>query len=166
MPRWFLSSVLTMRDSTCKAETGGSNPQRGRANNSVVIVRNKIQEEKFKPFEESGSLWQRRAGFSLRMMGVSNQYGISIMAGKCCNLTEVNVSNVKSQDSLNERAKAAAFVELASWIYRFPLSAGFLEENYRKEALIGVGMTGIGSGAVLQFDLEEAANCVKKRMSV
>ena len=75
-----------------------------------------------------------------------------------CNLTEVNVSNVESQEDLNERMRGAAFIGT--------LQAGYTEFHYlrrvwqrttEKDALLGIGMTGIGSGRVQKLDLEEAA---------
>lgn len=87
---------------------------------------------------------------------------ISLRPFQFCNLCEVNASDVESQEDLNSRVKAAAFIGT--------LQAGYTEFHYlrtnwqrttEKEALIGVGMTGIGSGAAQKFDLAEAANEVK-----
>lgn len=77
------------------------------------------------------------------------------------NLCELNVSDIESQEDLNERAKAAAFIGT--------LQAGYTDFHYlrdiwktttEKDALIGVGMTGIGSGVILQYDLKQAASLV------
>lgn len=82
---------------------------------------------------------------------------------KQCNLCEVNVSDVVDQNDLNVRAKAAAFIGT--------LQAGYTDFHYlrdiwkrttEKDALIGVGMTGIASGAVFELDLIEASNIVKE----
>ena len=35
-------------------------------------------------------------------------------------------------------------------------------EPQKRDALIGVSMTGIASGAVLELDMKEAAKCVKE----
>jgi ribonucleoside-triphosphate reductase len=75
---------------------------------------------------------------------------------------EVNVSDVISQDDLNNRVVAAAFFGT--------LQAGFTDFHYlrpiwaettQKDALLGIGMTGIGSGEVLKYDLTVAANIAK-----
>ena len=75
---------------------------------------------------------------------------------------EVNVSDVISQDDLNNRVVAAAFFGT--------LQAGFTDFHYlrpiwaettQKDALLGIGMTGIGSGEVLKYDLTVAANVAK-----
>jgi ribonucleoside-triphosphate reductase len=80
-----------------------------------------------------------------------------------CNLTEVNVSDVSSQEDLNERCKAAAFIgTLQAGYTNFHYLRPQWIENTEKDALIGVGQTGIGSGRVLAFDLKEAAEMVKE----
>ena len=76
-------------------------------------------------------------------------------------MCEVNASDITSQQDLNDRARAASFIGT--------LQAGYTDFHYLRrewkettemDALIGVGMTGIGSGAVLQFDLRQAADAV------
>jgi ribonucleoside-diphosphate reductase alpha chain len=70
---------------------------------------------------------------------------------------------VVDQEDLNARARAGAFIGT--------LQAGYTDFHYlrpiwkqttEEDALIGVGMTGIGSGAVLGLDLAEAAEVVKE----
>jgi ribonucleoside-diphosphate reductase alpha chain len=87
---------------------------------------------------------------------------IALRPYQFCNLCELNVSNVQSQEDLNERAKIAAFFGT--------LQAGFTDFHYlrpiwqkttAKDALLGIGMTGIGSGEILKYDLEEAAEAAK-----
>lgn len=72
---------------------------------------------------------------------------------------EVNVDDISSQEDLNTRTRIASFFGT--------LQAGFTDFHYlrnswkrvtEKEALLGIGMTGIGSGKILQFDLTEAAD--------
>jgi ribonucleoside-diphosphate reductase alpha chain len=135
------------------AKTGNwweTNPQRGRANNSVVLLRHKIDREYFM------DLWDRvkasgagEPGFYFsndKDWGTNPCCEIGLRPFQFCNLTEVNVSNVESQEDLNERVK-------------------YLRDIWRRtterDALIGVSMTGIASGAVLALDMKEAANCVK-----
>jgi hypothetical protein len=36
-----------------------------------------------------------------------------------------------------------------------------MDKQRRKDALLGIGMTGIGSGKILEFDLKIAANTAK-----
>jgi ribonucleoside-diphosphate reductase alpha chain len=87
---------------------------------------------------------------------------IALRPFQFCNLCEVNVSDVVDQTDLNERVKAASFIGT--------LQAGYTDFHYlrpiwqrttEKDALIGVSMTGIGSGAVLKMNMKEAAKVVK-----
>ncbi len=143
------------------------NEQRGRANNSVVLMRDRISKKEFldlwKKIELSGS---GEPGFYFTNdpnWGTNPCCEIALRPFQFCNLTEINVSDVDSQEELNARAGAAAYLGT--------LQAGFTNFHYLREiwkttteqdALIGVGMTGIASGKVLQLDLREAAQEVKK----
>ena len=87
---------------------------------------------------------------------------IALRPFQFCNLTEVNVSNVKSQEDLNERVKAGAFLGTLQASYTdFHYLRDIWKKTTEKDALAGVGMTGIASGAVLDLNLEEAANHAK-----
>jgi ribonucleoside-triphosphate reductase len=141
--------------------------QRGRANNSVVLPRDGTTREQFfalwKKIELSGS---GEPGFYFTNdvdWGTNPCCEIALRPFQFCNLCEVNVSDIISQEDLNERAKAAAFLGT--------LQAGFTDFHYlrdewrttsRQDALIGVGMTGIASRAVEKLDLRETAEAVKK----
>jgi ribonucleoside-triphosphate reductase len=152
---------------TCKYGTWWElNPQRGRANNSAVIVRSRISIDDF--FD----LWKKvelsKSGEPGLYFTNSEEWGanpcmeIALRPFQFCNLTEVNVSNIADQYDLNSRAEAAAFFGT--------LQAGFTDFHYlrdvwkkttEKEALIGVGQTGIASGAILALNISEAAKIVK-----
>lgn len=143
------------------------NEQRGRANNSVVLMRDRMTKKEFfdlwKKIELSGS---GEPGFYFTNdpnWGTNPCCEIALRPFQFCNLTEINVSDVDNQEELNTRARAAAFFGT--------LQAGFTNFHYLREiwkttteqdALIGVGMTGIASGKVLKLDLREAAQEVKK----
>ena len=142
------------------------NPQRGRANNSAVLLRNKITKEFFlelwKKIEASGA---GEPGIYLsndKDWGTNPCCEIALRPFQFCNLCEVNVSDIESQEDLNLRVKAAAFIGT--------LQAGYTDFHYlrpiwkrttEKDALIGVGMTGIGSAAAAKFDLKQAADIAK-----
>jgi ribonucleoside-diphosphate reductase alpha chain len=77
-------------------------------------------------------------------------------------MTDVNVSDVQDQADLNQRVKAAAFIgTLQAGYTNFHYLRPIWEETTEKDALIGVGMTGIGSGKVLHLNLTEAAEIAK-----
>jgi ribonucleoside-diphosphate reductase alpha chain len=143
------------------------NPQRGRANNSAVLLRNKITKDFFL------GLWDKIKNSGAGEPGIylsnDKDWGtnpcceIALRPYQFCNLCEVNVSDVIDQDDLNGRVKAAALIGT--------LQAGYTEFHYlrsvwqkttEKEALIGVGMTGIGSGVAQKLDLTQAAELVKE----
>ena len=88
---------------------------------------------------------------------------IALRPFQFCNLCEVNVSDVESQADLNARVTAAAFIgTLQAGYTNFHYLRPVWQRTTEKDALIGVGMTGIGSGAAQKFNLEEAADLVKE----
>ena len=157
-------------DEMLSAKTGNwweKNPQRGRANNSVVLLRHRITKEFFE------SLWERvkasgagEPGFYFsndKDWGTNPCCEIALRPYQFCNLTEVNVSNIETQEELEDRVKTAAFIGT--------LQAGYTDFHYlrdiwrrttEKDALIGVSMTGIASGKVLNLDMTKAAAVVKE----
>ena len=143
------------------------NAQRGRANNSAVLMRHKITKEFFL------DLWKRvelsGAGEPGIYLNNDKDWGtnpcceIALRPHQFCNLCEVNVSNIDSQEDLNERVKAAAFVgTLQAGYTDFHYLRDVWRETTEKDALIGVSMTGIGSGTVLGYDMKKAASLVKR----
>jgi ribonucleoside-diphosphate reductase alpha chain len=143
-----------------------SNPQRGRANNSAVLMRHKVTKDYFM------DLWKRielsGAGEPGIYLSNDKDWGtnpcceIGLRPYQFCNLCEVNASDITSQEDFEERVKAATFIGT--------LQAGYTDFHYlrdiwrrttEKDALIGVGMTGIGSGVVLGYDMKKAAQAVK-----
>ncbi len=143
------------------------NPQRGRANNSAVLMRHKITKDFFL------DLWKRveksNAGEPGIYLNNDKDWGtnpcceIALRPNQFCNLCEVNVSNIESQEDLNERVKTAAFIgTLQAGYTNFHYLRPIWQETTEKEALIGVSMTGIGSGTVLGYDMKKAASIVKR----
>jgi len=144
-----------------------NNPQRGRANNSAALVRHKITKEFFldlwKRVEASGAGEPGIYFTNDKDWGTNPCCEIALRPNQFCNLCEVNVSDIESQEDLNNRVKAAAFIGT--------LQAGYTDFHYlrdiwrrttEKDALIGVSMTGIGSGVVLGYNMKEAAKMVKE----
>ena len=143
------------------------NPQRGRANNSAVLLRNKITEEFFmdlwEKIKNSGS---GEPGIYLsndKDWGTNPCCEIALRPYQFCNLCEVNVSDVADQEDLNNRVKAAALIgTLQAGYTNFHYLRSVWQKTTEKEALIGVGMTGIGSGVAQTLNLEEAAKLVNE----
>ena len=143
------------------------NEQRGRANNSAILERDKITEAQFK------DLWIKIEASNSGEPGFyftnSTEWGtnpcceVALRPYQFCNLCEINAGNIIDQDDLNERAEVAAFFGT--------LQAGFTDFHYLRsiwkkttemDALVGVGMTGIASGSVLNLDLIQATDIVKE----
>ena len=143
------------------------NPQRGRANNSAVLMRHKLTKEFFmdiwKRVELSGA---GEPGIYLsndKDWGTNPCCEIALRPFQFCNLCEVNVSNLDSQEDYNSRVKAAAFIGTLQASYTdFHYLRPIWQRTTEKDALIGVSMTGIGSGTVLGYDMKEAARIVKE----
>ena len=148
---------------TCKfGNWWEQNPQRGRANNTAVLIKSKIEKEVFldlwKKIELSNS---GEPGFIFsndKDAGTNPCAEINLRPNQFCNLCEVNASTVESQEDLNARVKAAAFIGTLQASYTdFHYLRDIWKKTTEKEALLGIGMTGIASGAVLNFSLKEAA---------
>jgi ribonucleoside-diphosphate reductase alpha chain len=153
---------------TCKfGNWWEEHPQRGRANNSAVVMRHAITEDEFfnlwKKIELSGSGEPGIYFSNDKDWGTNPCCEIALKPYQFCNLCEVNVSNVESQEDLNERVKAAAFIGTLQASYTdFHYLRDIWKKTTEKDALLGVGMTGIGSGAVLQYNLKESADVAKE----
>jgi len=143
------------------------NPQRGRANNSAVVIRSKVRKKDF------FTLWDKIVASNSGEPGIyfsnDKDWGtnpcceIALRPFQFCNLTEINVSNVESQEDLNRRVKAGAFLGTLQASYTdFHYLRDIWKRTTEKDALVGVGMTGIASGVVLKYNLEEAAKEAKK----
>ena len=152
---------------TCKfGNWWETNPQRGRANNSAVVMRHKIDEEEFfklwKKIELSGSGEPGIYFSNDKDWGTNPCCEIALRPFQFCNLCEVNVSNVVDQADLNARVEAVAFIGTLQAAYTdFHYLRDIWRKTTEKDALLGVGMTGIGSGAVLGLDLKSAADLAK-----
>ena len=155
----------------CKAGSWWeTNPQRGRANNSAVLMRHKITKKFFM------ELWKRvelsGAGEPGIYFNNDTDWGtnpcceIALRHYQFCNLCEVNASDIDSQNEFNKRVKAAAFIgTLQAGYTNFHYLREVWRETTEKDALIGVSMTGIGSGTVLGYDMQKAADVVKRENS-
>lgn len=168
--RAALLSLFSFDDEDMLAAKSGNwwelNPQRGRSNNSASIVRNRIKKDEF------DILWEKIEASNAGEPGIyftNNQdWGcnpcceIALRPYQFCNLCEVNVSDIESKEDLFSRVAAASFFGT--------LQAGFTDFHYlrdiwkrttEKDALIGVGMTGIASNKITKYDLKEAAELAK-----
>jgi len=168
--RAALISLFDLHDAEMLSSKYGKwyekNPQRGRANNSAVVIRSKVKKKDF------FTLWEKISASSSGEPGVyfsnDKDWGtnpcceIALRPYQFCNLTEVNVSNIESQEDLNKRVRAAAFLGTLQASYTdFHYLRDIWSKTTERDALLGVGMTGICSGEILKYDLKEAAQEAK-----
>ena len=152
--RAAMISLFSADDAEMIACKSGSwwenNPQRGRANNSAVILRHRVTKEFFmdlwKRIEASGSGEPGLYFSNDKDWGTNPCCEIALRPYQFCNLTEVNASDVENQTDLEARVRAASFLGT--------LQAGYTDFHYlrevwrkttEKDALLGVSMTGIAS---------------------
>ena len=143
------------------------NEQRGRSNNSAVLERDIITEEQFKDLwkkielsnsGEPGFYWTRNAEW-----GTNPCCEIALRPYQFCNLCEVNVSDIVDEADLIERVKVAAFFgTLQASFSDFHYLRPIWQKTTEKDALLGIGMTGIGSGEIMKYDLSKAADVAKE----
>jgi len=169
--RAALISLFSAGDDEMIAAKSGNwwetDPQRGRSNNSAVLMRHKVTKEFFmdlwKRVELSGS---GEPGIYLnndKDWGTNPCCEIALRPFQFCNLCEVNASDLESQEDFNDRVKKASFIgTLQAGYTDFHYLRDVWRETTEKDALIGVSMTGIGSAAVLQLDMKAAASIVKR----
>jgi len=77
---------------------------------------------------------------------------------QCCNLTEINVSNIVDQHDFNDRARAASIIGTLQASYTdFHYLRDSWRVNCQKDSLLGVSTTGVASVEFLKLNKEEAA---------
>jgi len=141
-----------------QAKTGNwfvENPQRGRSNNSALLVRDETTKEQFaelmqsvKEFGEPGFVWSDSTELLVNPCVEISFWPVCEETGKsgwqACNLSTINCSKVKTKEDFFEAARAATIIGTLQAGFT---DVGYLEETSRaiidREALIGVSMTGI-----------------------
>jgi ribonucleoside-diphosphate reductase alpha chain len=175
------------------AKTGdwlNTNPQRGRSNNSVILLRNETTFDEFnkimenvKQFGEPGFVWTDNLEYLVNPCGEIGMMAYEIfplengdikryengepIVGKSgwqfCNLTEINGGKIKSEEDFEIAAKAAAIIGTLQAGYTNFEYLGEVSENIaRHEALIGVSITGMMDNPDIIFD----ANVQRKMAKV
>jgi ribonucleoside-triphosphate reductase len=148
------------------------NPQRGRSNNSVVLLRHKIDKRTFdKVWERIEASGSGEPGIYLtndKDWGTNPCCEIALRPYQFCNLTEINMADIENQEDFNARASAASFIGTLQASYSdFHYLRDIWRKNTEKDALLGVSMTGIASKHNIQcLNYEEAARVVKETNNV
>ena len=148
-----------------RAKTGNwfvENPQRARSNNSALLLRNGADKEQFmnlmkavKEFGEPGFVWADDIDITYNPcveIGLYPQLdGVSGWA--FCNLCEINMGAVDSEEKFAQAARAAAVLGTLQADYTDFDYLGEVSRNIaRREALLGVSMTGMMEHPEVSFD--------------
>lgn len=169
--RAALISLFSIDDEEMlKAKSGNwweLNPQRGRANNSVVIVRSRISKRKFNEvweFIKNSGAGEPGIYFSNdKDWGTNPCCEIALKPFQFCNLCEINAASVESQKDFEQRVWAATVIGTLQASYtNFHYLRDEWKETTERDALVGVGITGIGSNKLNNIDLEKGAKYAKK----
>ncbi len=165
-------------DEMMNAKTGNwfmDNPQRGRSNNSAVIVRDEATPEMFakimesvKSFGEPGFYFTTSKEHTTNPcveIGMFPQYkGKSGWQG--CNLTEINGGKCTSEEEFFTACRAAAILgTLQAGYTDFKFISETSKKIFDREALLGVSITGWMNNPDILFDekvLKKGAGIVKK----
>lgn len=149
------------------AKTGNwfiDNPQRARSNNSAMLLRGSTSREQFaklmkavKEFGEPGFVWtdDLEATFNPCVeIGlypqIDGQSGFAF-----CNLCEINMGRISSREKFLEAGRAAAILGTLQADYtKFEYLSDASEQIARREALLGVSMTGMMEHPGIAFDPE------------
>jgi ribonucleoside-diphosphate reductase alpha chain len=164
-------------DEMMNAKTGNwfvDNPQRGRSNNSAVIVRDEATEEQFhkimesvKQFGEPGFVFVQSSehttnpcveiGMFPQINGKSGWQG--------CNLTEINGGMCNTEEDFYKACRAASILgTLQAGYTNFTFLSDTSKQIFDREALLGVSITGWMNNPGVLFDeevLKKGAEIVK-----
>tara|TARA_Y100000593_G_scaffold28444_1_gene56740 strand:+ start:6655 stop:8856 length:2202 start_codon:yes stop_codon:yes gene_type:complete len=141
-----------------KAKTGSwfvENPQRGRSNNSAILLRDKTTAKQFselmksvKEFGEPGFVWSDSTELIVNPCVEIGMWPVDETTGKsgwqACNLSTINCAKIKSEEDFLEACKAASIIgSLQAGFASFPYLGETSENIVSRESLLGVSMTGI-----------------------
>ena len=141
-----------------QAKTGNwfhDNPQRGRSNNSALLLRDKTTKEQFaelmqsvREFGEPGFVWSDSTELVVNPCVEIGLYPVDVTTGhtgwQACNLSTINCSKIETEEDFYESCKAAAIIgTLQAGFSDFAYLGEVTERIIAREALLGVSMTGI-----------------------
>lgn len=160
-----------------KAKTGNwfvDNPQRGRSNNSAVIVRDEVTREQFSKLMESIKQFGEPGFYFVDSRDHTTNPCVEIgmfpqIDGKSgwqgCNLTEINGGKCTTREEFFKACRAGAIMgTLQAGYTDFKYLSNTTKEIFDREALLGVSITGWMNNPEVLFDPEiqrEGAEVVK-----
>jgi ribonucleoside-triphosphate reductase len=149
------------------AKTGNwfnENPQRGRSNNSALLLRGEITREQFnklmesvKEYGEPGFYWSDSTEQLPNPCVEIGMWPVDILTGESgwqfCNLCEINGRKIKCKEDFALAARGAAIVgTLQAGYDKFDYLGEVTERIVRREALLGVSITGMQDNPEVIFD--------------
>jgi ribonucleoside-diphosphate reductase alpha chain len=143
-----------------------THPDRATANNSVVFDRATTTK---KEFEEIWSKTEAQRygepGFYFTndvTWGTNPCCEIALRPFQFCNLTEINASESTDEWPMQRRVELATFLGTLQASYTdFDYLRPIWKTTTEKDALLGVSMTGVASGEILEHDLNSYTEVVK-----
>lgn len=166
-----------------KAKTGNwfiENPQRGRSNNSAVIVRGAADREQFRnlmksvrEFGEPGFVFVESTEHTYNPCVEIGKYPVFIdekgekhSGWQGCNLTEINGAKALTKDEFMKACRGAAILgTLQAGYTNFKYVGEVSKKIFEREALLGVSITGWMNNPEVLLDesiLQAGANLVKQ----
>ena len=149
------------------AKTGNwfiDNPQRGRSNNSAVIVRSEISRDDFKKIMGSIKEFGEPGFFFVEDRDITTNPCVEIgmypqidgeSGWQGCNLTEINGGKCTSQDEFFKACRAGAILgTLQAGYTDFKYLTETSKRIFEREALLGVSVTGWMNNPDVLFDEE------------
>lgn len=149
------------------AKTGNwlhENPQRGRSNNSAMLVRDETSREDFlnliasvKEYGEPGFYWSdstEQLPNPCVEIGMWPVHWLELISGwQFCNLSTMNGKKIKSLEDFKIAARAAAIIgTLQAGYTSFEYLGRISEEIAQREALLGVSITGMMDNPEIIYD--------------
>jgi ribonucleoside-triphosphate reductase len=150
-----------------KAKTGNwfiDNPQRGRSNNSALLLRNSTKKEDFlkliesvKEFGEPGFVWSDSTELMFNPCVEAGQWPVCIKTlesgWQVCNLCEQNGRKIKSKEDWVISARAASIIgTLQAGYTNFDYLGPVTKRIVEREALLGCSITGMMDNPEIIFD--------------
>ncbi|TRZ50831.1 MAG: hypothetical protein D4S01_05945 [Dehalococcoidia bacterium] len=163
-----------------EAKTGNwikTNPQRARSNNSALLIRNETSKEQFedlmksvKEFGEPGFVWSEDKELLVNPcveIGMRAYTKDGRSGWQFCNLCEMNMKKVKSEEDFINTCHAAAVIGTIQASYdHFDYLTEATMEIVRREALLGVSMTGMMDSPDVAFSPEIQRRGAKEILKV
>ena len=149
------------------AKTGDwfiANPQRGRSNNSALLVRDTTERATFerlmtsvREFGEPGFVWADSTEIMYNPCVEIGMWPVDATTGRTgwafCNLCEINAKACTTVERFEQACRAAAILgTLQAGYTDFPYLGATTERIVRREALLGCSMTGMMDNPRLAFD--------------